>query len=615
MDAKHVPLLRYLNMKNRWVTASELSNQLEISVRSVKNYISEIRELDKTLIQSGRNGYRVNSDKLSKSIEEEQYVVPQTPEERQKYILKRILLSNTTIDIFDLSNEICVSENTIQLYFKKIREKISDYNLLIRIKNSKLSLEGTEKNKRKLLSDILYNEIDSKFLTTNRLQEIFIEFDISLIKNTIESTLKTHRFFINDFALMNLVLHILIQIKRIKSNRILRESKRVIIEEGSKSYYEIVESITSELNKEYDISYGNGEKEELVIMLIGSITNLDYENIDIDSLKDIFGDFFLSLTMDLMKEINKYNEFYNIDFQAFVFFVLHIKNLYLRCENNYSIPNPLSSSIQNNYPLIFDCAISIAHRFQKNTDLFVSEDEISYLALHIGNMIEVQKNKKNRISCVIVSPDYYEMNTKLTDVLLSVFKEEIILHAIVTSEDDLFDIETDIIISTVPLFEFYSIPYIKISPFFSENDKKNVMNMVCSVKREKKRTKFKDNLKLVSKPEFFICDSNLSERNETIHYMCDILKNKNYVQNEFEKEIYERENMANTAFGNIAIPHSMKMNANKTIMFILLSNKGINWGNEKVNIVLLITSNYDERKVFLEVFGCRIKVETAFERG
>lgn len=274
----------------------------------------------------------------------------------------------------------------------------------------------------------------------------------------------------------------------------------------------------------------------------------------------------------------------------------------MRCENNYSIPNPLTSSIQNSYPLIFDCAISIAHRFQKNTNFLVSEDEISYLALHIGNMIEVQKNKKNTISCVIVSPDYYEMNTKLTDVLLSVFKEELILNTIVTSEDDLHEIETDLIISTVPLNEFYSIPYIKISPIFSDNDKNNVMTMVDSVKREKKHMKFKANLQLISKPAFFIHNSNISNRDEAIHYMCDVLRQNNYVKDEFEKEVFERENMASTAYGNIAFPHSMKMNANKTIMYVLLSKKGIEWENQKVNIVLLITSNYEERQLFLEVF-------------
>jgi lichenan operon transcriptional antiterminator len=602
MDAKYIPLLRYLNMKNRWVTALELSNELTISVRSVKNYVSEIKDLDDTLIQSSRNGYKVNSKKLNRTIREEQYVVPQTPEERQKYILKKILLSNSSIDIFELSNEICVSENTIQLYFKKIRERISNHDLSIKIKNSELLLDGTEKNKRKLLCEILYEEIDNKFLTIANLQEIFLDFDINYIKETIERSLKKHRFFINDFALMNLVMHIAIQINRIKADSTLREFKRVKIEEGYQSYFEIVENITSNFSKEYDISYGNGEKEELVIMLIGSITNLDYEKIDVDNLKNIFGEFFLSLAMDLMKEVNKYNEIYNIDFQAFVFFVLHIKNLYMRCENNYSIPNPLTSSIQNSYPLIFDCAISIAHRFQKNTNFLVSEDEISYLALHIGNMIEVQKNKKNTISCVIVSPDYYEMNTKLTDVLLSVFKEELILHTIVTTEDDLHEIETDLIISTVPLNEFYSIPYIKISPFFSDDDKNNVMTMVDSVKREKKRMKFKANLQLISKPAFFIHNSNISNRDEAIHYMCDVLRQKNYVKDEFEKEVFEREDMASTAYGNIAIPHSMKMNANKTIMYVLLSKKGIEWKNQKVNIVLLITSNYEERQLFLEVF-------------
>ncbi|EOA7246722.1 hypothetical protein [Enterococcus hirae] len=46
--------------------------------------------------------------------------------------------------------------------------------------------------------------------------------------------------------------------------------------------------------------------------------------------------------------------------------------------------------------------------------------------------------------------------------------------------------------------------------------------------------------------------------------------------------------MASTAYENIAILQSMKMNANKTIMHVLVSKKGIEWKNQKVNIVLSI---------------------------
>lgn len=75
-----------------------------------------------------------------------------------------------------------------------------------------------------------------------------------------------------------------------------------------------------------------------------------------------------------------------------------------------------------------------------------------------------------------------------------------------------------------------------------------------------------------------------------------------YVDENFIHEINDREAMSSTSFHNIAIPHSMKMRSNKTGMYIILSEKGMRWDNNIVNIILLLSINRDERKIFHEIF-------------
>ena len=48
-----------------------------------------------------------------------------------------------------------------------------------------------------------------------------------------------------------------------------------------------------------------------------------------------------------------------------------------------------------------------------------------------------------------------------------------------------------------------------------------------------------------------------------------------YVDTHFKDEVLEREKMSSTAFGNFAIPHAMKMHANKTGINILISENPI----------------------------------------
>lgn len=68
------------------------------------------------------------------------------------------------------------------------------------------------------------------------------------------------------------------------------------------------------------------------------------------------------------------------------------------------------------------------------------------------------------------------------------------------------------------------------------------------------------------------------------------------------EEIKERERMSSTAFNNLAIPHSMKMNAQKTGMFVIINEKPTQWGNNQVNLILMLSINRNDRNLFNEVF-------------
>ena len=63
-----------------------------------------------------------------------------------------------------------------------------------------------------------------------------------------------------------------------------------------------------------------------------------------------------------------------------------------------------------------------------------------------------------------------------------------------------------------------------------------------------------------------------------------------YVDTHFKDEVLEREKMSSTAFGNFAIPHAMKMHANKTGINILISENPISWASIKMNATYLMKS-------------------------
>lgn len=58
-----------------------------------------------------------------------------------------------------------------------------------------------------------------------------------------------------------------------------------------------------------------------------------------------------------------------------------------------------------------------------------------------------------------------------------------------------------------------------------------------------------------------------------ISCLCKKLYTKNYTNQDFEEKVFKREYAATTAFGNIAIPHSVDMDAIKTSIALAISQK------------------------------------------
>ncbi|MCI8528058.1 MAG: BglG family transcription antiterminator [Lachnospiraceae bacterium] len=599
MNSKYMSLLKILSAENNWITAGNLAIRLGLSIRTIKKYISEINEIDCQLVFSSNKGYMVNSEVMEKYIGE-QNVIPQTSMERRNYLIKK-MLSTKSLNILDLREEIYVSESTIKSDLGKLRKKLEEYQLQLVTKGYSVSLEGDEKSKRKLMSSILYEEIHKRYLSISKLQEYYQEYDISYLADLLKEQFEKNSYYINDYAFINLLLHIMIQIDRMKHHYVFETSKGEFMESSDRKYEGMLQQIVSCVEYKYGVHYLEGEINELNLMLLSSITNVDYNKMDIDELKNTIGEEYIDLTLELIKEINSYYITCQ-DLKAFAFFALHIKNLVIRCQNGFMLNNPLISNIQKNYPVMYDCAINLSHVFRRITGYRINEDEITYIAIHIGNVILSQRDFNSRIVCAVLSPEYYGLKMKLVDKLSSLFEDMIEIDSILTSEDNLKNTSADVIISTVQLVSFYTIPHIVVSPFLTECDRDNISKLFSAILLKRKKAEFKSNLCKITRREFFSRGEMMENEEQAIRQICAVMEEYGYVNKTFKQEIFEREKLASTAFGNVAIPHSMKMNAKKTGMYIVVSSEGIQWNEEKVNIVLLLSSNTQERKVFLDVF-------------
>ena len=492
-------MIRLLSAQNGPMRGTELANALEVTTRSIKNYVQEINRLyGKTIISSSRNGYELNNKSTSLLITAtDNEMIPQTTEERAFYIIKQLILNHSTqLELLDLCDIFCVSYSTVKSLIAKMNKMFSAYQLEFLCKNDHLSVKGNESSKRKLISYVINEEAKNSYINLDLLQENFANIDIGQLQAIILNTFKQNNYYLNDFAAVNLLLHLLIMIDR-KLNGNELDSGPSSFEVDTAHEAAFLASLQHQLEETFEVRFNDFERFELY-MLFKANANFSLASSH-DDLKRVVGEEVIQLTQELVEKINS---LYMIDLASDAFttpFALHLNNLIFRASANRSISNPMAQAIKHNSPIVFDIAIYIALDLMDKFSITIDEDEAAFLAIHIGAEIERQTANTNKVPAILVCPDYHNLTSDLLNSLMLNFGNQLNIVYSVASENELrkkwTDCTTGIIFTTIPLVDHYpktdvlSLSPLNLSAQFPAIQKNIAKNME-SYKDQKLRVSF-----------------------------------------------------------------------------------------------------------------------------
>ncbi len=600
MKNQLLQLIRTLKQADSPMTSSSLANHLNVSPRSVKSYIQEINQTLPDTILSSQKGYTIDGQKAEELLSESKSAIPQTPEERVSYIINN-LIKRGMINAYDLCDEMFIAYSTLKADLVEVRKVLKKGELQLVNQNDTLVVTGLEKNKRKLLSTLLYSESRNNFVNYEKMSSSFEGIDVMFIKNTIQEEFEKHHFFINDYSLENLILHSSITIDRIRNGYAATETGELPPVVRSHEY-ELAHDIIRRFEEKFNVRFNDTEVGEFTMLILSRASNLDYETITVDNVRQYVGEEIYQLADDLVRDFASY--FY-IDLsqpEFFVRFCLHIKNLLIRSSSGYFSKNPLTASIKQNCPLIYDAAVNSARIIRERTGINLNDDEIAYIAFHIGGALELQSSLSNKLLAVIFCPGYYNLNNRLSDAISKRFSEELIITDILTQEEELDKVQSDLIISTLSSDRKTGIPFVEVSPIIKEADLELIKNKISEIRKKKKQETFREHLSALIKEELFaVCDASFSKE-ETIHQMAEQLKELGYVGDAFESEIIERDSISSVAFDAFAIPHAMKMHEIKTGINVRICKTPVEWDETEVKLVMMLCFNRDDRYLFNELF-------------
>lgn len=607
-NTSHIALLRSLLQQGTPMTAKELAGKLGVSVRSIRNYVTAINAIAPSrVIFSGPTGYHADRTRaislIGESSDEE---IPQTYRDRSICMLRRLTVENySSLDIYDLCSELCISYSTLKNDITKINREYRESGVQLVLEGGAIALRGSERDKRKLISQIIFADSSESLINLSILKRSFLASHVDAVAGIVRQAFAETDYYLNGFSYMNLVLHILILVTRIQSGESISE-RNVAVPDDRKGN-EVCDSLCSKIEREFTISLNDGERRNIRLFVSTNAYFIATSNIA--ELRRTAGDEAVDLAMETVHRVEKV---YLIDLASESFlvpFTMHLKGMLQRCTEGSVAPNPMLETIRRECPLIFDVATFIAMIIQPHARVKFSGDEIAYIALHVGAEVERQKTTPDKINCTLLCPDYRGMTESVYNKLLIKFDQKIDIRTVVSFEDDIGDIDdVDLLISTVHLDRNYACRTIIINPLSWEKSQSSIAGAIEQIASERKTEVLRKSFNRFFHQNLFFADVKQTERNDLLDMLCGVLEDTGRVSSEFRYGVNRREEVSSTAFGQIAIPHSVSTEAMESCITVAISPEGITWGSNRVNIVLLVAMSGLEMGTFRAVYEALVSL-------
>lgn len=608
MKEKQKELLTILLAQDRPISSKILSEKLNISVRTVKSYIYELNNSAPVpAISSSNRGYKVNAKQVNQLLqnEEQKNKIPQNYQDRAFFIIKSILINHQPLELFDLAEKLFVSYSTLKNDIAQMNKTFEKFHVNFVVKKSLVQINGSEEEKRRLISYIVFEEIPSHILDSDVLKKNFAEEDVTKLSAIIQSVVHESAYSLNDFSFMNLMLHLLILIEEVKNG------KTLVTRKGFSSWLrkdkaKLVTEIIQKIESGFQLSLNRLEKEEIHMIFQANANYIPSNNLQeldqvvekpiLEAITIVFKDVIQTFGIELSSE------------SFLIPFVLHISGLFSRAKQRSTLKNPMLQAIRQDYPIVYDIAVFISLKLSSLLEVQISEDECAYIALHVGTELEDQKKNVSKIKTVLLCPKYMNLDEKLYTQLNQEFGNEIHIVKLVSSIAEIENISFELLISTLAVDSSNRYSLIQIPPILNEQSRLTLVNELAAIRSKRKEKiliKYFDDYFDV---DFFSIETAPVDKKNILKNMCSQLIAADVVQPEFYQHVLEREQAASTAFESIAIPHSVYMDAKKTIISVCLSKRGIIWGNQKVNMVLLTAINDVDRKIFTDIYEALISI-------
>ncbi|OOM74333.1 putative licABCH operon regulator [Clostridium puniceum] len=607
-------LFELLNKDESKISCKTLSKMTNVSERTIRGDITALNSILESYgatIKIKRNeGYYINILDLNKY---QQYLaentqelmedndIPNTPIERNKYILRYLLYNNNYTKLEDLADKLYISKTTILNDIKGIKSILSKYNLnLISKPYYGIKIQGSELDIRKCISENIINRDFENYILgiTDEEIEIFKDIDLKKLQEIVLRDVHEFNIEFSDFSLKNFIIHLAIAISRINSGDTLTQELEMLAEDSA--IKNAITPIYDEIEEYFNFNIPLNEKNYIFNHFKSKSTpKLIKANTDekiIDYTKNLLDYIYTHYNFDLRNDTTLVSDL-----------MLHFKSILNSKYYNLNKMNPLINTIKSNYPLAFEITLTSIENIFKKTIYNFTEDEIGYVSLHIGAAIERYFDKN--INCkkiVIVCGSGYGTSRLLETRLNKVFRDKLDIIECLSYNQYLVKnlINIDLIISTIPL-ENKKFPVILVDFALLNKDIEGISKALTDepiISNKVLSEYFDCNL--------FLKSPNVNTKEELLNLMCDTLNNNEIILPSYRESVFYRETLSSTNIDDfLAIPHPMELSAISTKICIAILKEPILWSkNTNISLVFMIAINKNDYFEMDKIYDIFLKI-------
>jgi len=620
--ARQDRVLTRLLRDGEWTTAAELADAVGVTPRSIRSYVTALnaRVPDGIVVESGAQGYRAGA--AAGAAQRAGIADADTPGDRLHRLVRDLLAAPDGIDVFETADRFHVSPATLEADLARVRALLGGTELALERAAARARLRGTEVAQRRLLSRLAHEEMEEGAFDLDALRRTLGEDSVGAaalgpFKAELVAELGGLGYLVNEFGIGDVMMHIAITADRVAHGRALDGDG-----DGEPEARVRIGAVLDRLARRHlGVQLGGGDRRHLAALVQTRVVAPGAAE-PVAVMRDRLDPGVEAAVRDVVSRAAT-AFLVDIDHEDFVLrLALHVQNLRQRAREQAWSRNPLTRSLKTTYPMIFEVAVFIADGLRGLLGIPLLDDEIAYIAMHVGGRLERSRRAGRLLTATIVCPGYYEMHELLRSSIDRALGQAIEVVGVETRADPDWDgIDTDLILTTIdPAASGDRI--VRIQPFLTENDVERVQAAAARVRRARRLARLRAELERYFSADAFVHGLGAGEE-EAIRRLGGLLVGQGVIEQDYVERTLERERLSSTAFTDaLAVPHALGMTATRTAIAVGIADPSIPWGDGRVQVVAMVAFSESDRAAFqtvfeqlVEVFSERDSVQRIVRRG